>query len=241
MKITMKRDLLKDQDYLDSRIEKLESLLAGNKKTLEEGKVSTEQLIDYQSHVASRMLQLAILTYSSGKSVDEMLPLIAESLPLIYTSWEYKGEEPLPDYFHDDYSTILWIGSILVCLEPSGESLEKVRQIWSQANRKDWLLDFIFSNGKVRDGGETQLLLEKPYFYLKEVARSQKPEPLLKRYLENEWYKGHKDCYWYENHRGRHETYFGYWSFESAAIVKILGIDDSSFRDNQYYPKDMLG
>jgi hypothetical protein len=30
---------------------------------------------------------------------------------------------------------------------------------------------------------------------------------------------------------------FGYWSFETAAIVKIMGLDDSSFRGCKYYPK----
>jgi hypothetical protein len=35
-------------------------------------------------------------------------------------------------------------------------------------------------------------------------------------------------------------SYFGYWSFESAAIVAALGLDDSSFRDNEYYPKDLV-
>jgi hypothetical protein len=33
---------------------------------------------------------------------------------------------------------------------------------------------------------------------------------------------------------------FGYWSFETAAIVKIIGLYDSSFRDPQYYPRDLI-
>ena len=33
---------------------------------------------------------------------------------------------------------------------------------------------------------------------------------------------------------------FGYWSFESGALVKILGLDDSSLKEVQYYPYDML-
>jgi len=37
-----------------------------------------------------------------------------------------------------------------------------------------------------------------------------------------------------------YNTYVGYWCFAAAAIVKLKNLDDSSFRDNDYYPKDML-
>jgi hypothetical protein len=49
--------------------------------------------------------------------------------------------------------------------------------------------------------------------------------------------------YWWDGHgiidRGG-LAYSGYWCFEAAAVVKLLGIDDSSFRDNEYYPADLL-
>ena len=34
-------------------------------------------------------------------------------------------------------------------------------------------------------------------------------------------------------------TYYGYWSNETAAAVKILGIDDSCLKNQQYYPYDL--
>ena len=34
-------------------------------------------------------------------------------------------------------------------------------------------------------------------------------------------------------------SYLGYWCFEAAGTVKILGLDDSSFLDSPYYPKDL--
>ncbi len=33
--------------------------------------------------------------------------------------------------------------------------------------------------------------------------------------------------------------YVGYWSFETAAIVKILGLDDTSLKGNNHYPYDL--
>ena len=63
-------------------------------------------------------------------------------------------------------------------------------------------------------------------------------EKLISHFLKKNFY--HKYAGWYNSHKGRHATYYGYWSFESAAIVAILDLDDSSFRDNQYYPKDLV-
>lgn len=61
----------------------------------------------------------------------------------------------------------------------------------------------------------------------------------LEKYLKKEWYQGHSDCAWHDDHKYgiRHD---GYWSFESGALVKILGLDDSSLKGLPYYPYDMV-
>ena len=61
----------------------------------------------------------------------------------------------------------------------------------------------------------------------------------LEKYLKKEWYRGHSDCAWHDDHKYgiRHD---GYWSFESGALVKILGLDDSSLKGLPYYPYDMV-
>jgi hypothetical protein len=42
------------------------------------------------------------------------------------------------------------------------------------------------------------------------------------------------------HHKSQWNIHSGYWSFESGALVKILGLDDSSLKDTQYYPYDMV-
>jgi hypothetical protein len=54
------------------------------------------------------------------------------------------------------------------------------------------------------------------------------------------WYKGHSDTGWYNDHKSKWNIHFGYWSFESGALVKILGLDDNSLKNQQYYPYDMV-
>ena len=61
----------------------------------------------------------------------------------------------------------------------------------------------------------------------------------IKTYLEKKWYKGHYGVAWYDTHKSDQMTYYGYWSNETAAAVKILGIDDSCLKNQQYYPYDL--
>ena len=65
-------------------------------------------------------------------------------------------------------------------------------------------------------------------------------EAFLAEYLKRKWYSSHSDYYWYNSHESKANTYFGYWCFEAGAIVKIMGLDDSALKDNQYYPYDLV-
>ena len=50
----------------------------------------------------------------------------------------------------------------------------------------------------------------------------------------------HTNTGWFDNHKNQQKLYYGYWSFESGAIAKILQLDDSSLKDAPYYPYDMV-
>ncbi|MBI5256119.1 MAG: DUF1911 domain-containing protein [Burkholderiales bacterium] len=61
----------------------------------------------------------------------------------------------------------------------------------------------------------------------------------VKKYLDN-WYKSFEGCTWHDGHLKAQDymtPYYGYWSFEAAAICVIHNIDDSPFRDHLVYPK----
>ena len=47
------------------------------------------------------------------------------------------------------------------------------------------------------------------------------------------WYNSHLDL---ENQN----SYVGYWSFEAAALVYLLDLDDSSLHKYLFYPKDIV-
>lgn len=61
------------------------------------------------------------------------------------------------------------------------------------------------------------------------------------KYLAS-WYPAWKGIWGW----GGHEVvpkrrYHGYWAFETLGVVKALGLDDASFRGNEYYPRDLAG
>lgn len=64
----------------------------------------------------------------------------------------------------------------------------------------------------------------------------------LKRYVEG-WYNHNENPeYGAGLGIGSHEKmirYVGYWCWEAAAVAVMMGIDDSTFRDHQHYPKDL--
>lgn len=55
--------------------------------------------------------------------------------------------------------------------------------------------------------------------------------------MEKEWFKGHYDYDWKNSHK--EPGYVGYWSFETAALTKILELDDTSLVNNNHYPYDL--
>ncbi|MDO4729539.1 MAG: DUF1911 domain-containing protein, partial [Bacteroidota bacterium] len=61
-----------------------------------------------------------------------------------------------------------------------------------------------------------------------------------KTYLSKSWYKERSYAGWHNSHKSKHNIYTGYWSFESGALVKILGLDDTLLKDQKYYPYDMV-
>jgi hypothetical protein len=81
-----------------------------------------------------------------------------------------------------------------------------------------------------------------PYFKTLKIfnaASKDRPE-LMAEYLED-WYDASRRETYHDSHERSSGIFFnGYWSWEAAAISFLLDIDDSSYRDAQFYPKDLV-
>ena len=70
------------------------------------------------------------------------------------------------------------------------------------------------------------------------ISNVKDAEKIIDNYLQN-WYSLNKEMSWYDSHK-RQWGYSGYWCWEVAAVVKIMGLDDTNFKDHPHYPYDMV-
>ncbi|KAA0765784.1 PoNi-like cognate immunity protein [Bacillus sp. SH5-2] len=141
------------------------------------------------------------------------------------------------------YVSLIWIISLGILLETDKKNIERLKKIVDTKNINDAVIDFLLC---ASDIGYTKMTnryyKENPYAKTREIielAQTDKKEASkrLQTYMEKEWFKGHYDYEWKNAHK--EPGYVGYWSFETAALVKILELDDISLKDNNHYPYDL--
>jgi hypothetical protein len=74
-------------------------------------------------------------------------------------------------------------------------------------------------------------------FKVFDAAPEQRPA-LMAKYLD-EWYHASRREPYVDQHGEADTVFYGYWAWEAAATTFVLGIDDSSYRDMAFYPKDL--
>ena len=53
------------------------------------------------------------------------------------------------------------------------------------------------------------------------------------------WYYAHSEASWYDTQK-TDDAYYGYWSFDTAALCKMRGIYDERFKELDFFPYDLL-
>lgn len=192
----------------------------------------SKQELSHFDIILRNAYQILISKYSVGYPVLELIPDYLQGVQFMKKGWNTDA----------GYVTMLWYLSIGVMLECHKE-LQQLSILLKEHSVKDKLFSFLVNN--TQDYASEKLLWTTPYAGLIEVielAKTNKEKAVerLQKYLKKEWYKGHSDCGWYNDHKSKWGVHFGYWSFESGALVKILGLDDSSLQGLPYYPYDMV-
>ncbi|MCQ6373256.1 PoNi-like cognate immunity protein, partial [Bacillus cereus] len=141
------------------------------------------------------------------------------------------------------YLNLIWMISLGILLETEKKNLVSLAKLVEKENMNDAVIDFLLCASDIGYTKMTNVYFkENPYAKTREIielAQADKKEASkrLQTYMEKEWFKGHYDYEWKNAHK--EPGYVGYWSFETAAIVKILGLDDTSLKDNNHYPYDL--
>ena len=192
--------------------------------------------------------------YSAGHTVDElgnfyMIALhyweeYAKYHETYHDSVETEAERGFPHFglpeAGDFYRT-----NRMVCfaiLLGHGQLLPRLVSVIDYNNHQlDGMLERLFAfyvDGRSTPPDECTRHL--PYFKTLKIfnaAPKDRPE-LMAEYLED-WYEASRREYYHDSHE-RRTSFLGYWSWEAAAITFLLNIDDASYKDAQFYPKDLV-
>ena len=201
-------------------------------------------------HSARAALRLIFFSYSAGLPVKNL----ASFFPNIVEYWNihakhhinfHKSSEcdghlvPHLELITDEY----WEALQLVCfsiLFGQPEHLPTIMDILAYENdEQDALLDKLVSPWLPDRDISNIYLRQLPYRKLDKIfaAKEEDRPKLMSQYLD-EWYGASKREPYHDRHKS--SQFPGYWSLEAAAVTVILRIDDSSYRDKSYYPKDLV-
>ena len=195
------------------------------------------QSIIYATFLHMFMYNTEMLTakYSLGSHPDEM---IEDYLNGIEYLENVGNAEPW-------YVDVLRMVSLGILLEVDKKDLKRLACAIEKQKIEDALMDFLLKACDIGWNHNTSRYERKnPYAKTAEIIQMalhdkdrEKASKRLQQYIEKEWIKGHNDLDFKNAHK--EPGYVGLWSFEAAALAKILGLDDSALKDNNHYPYDL--
>ncbi|QKY08337.1 PoNe immunity protein domain-containing protein [Janthinobacterium lividum] len=194
--------------------------------------------------------QLA-LAYSAGHHLDELRAsyptilgywLAFARYDMIFDAQASEAEQGFPHFAlpgdaYEQVNRMVCLGILLGW----GSLLPKLAPVIDFNNHeKDGLLERLlacFVAG--RDSAWPACTRHLPYINtLKIFAAEKDARPALMQDYLRQWYDASRREPYYDSHQ-RDTSFWGYWSWEAAAITCVLGIDDSSYRDAPFYPADL--
>lgn len=249
------RDKLKDKEYFNSIILDINESIERKISWIEIGKTQKDKINFSKRSIVWDYLSLICAKYSLGLTKIDIINDLKKAISKCEESWDgfwklkdRNGNE-YDQYVLSAYDEMIWMLSLGYLLNIPDDIFMKLVNVIDRDKVKDNLFEFIIS-AKIKNRPPIKDESYRNYFGIPEIfaklrdvikeTDKTKTEILLREFIAKDWYKNHKDAGWYNSHKNKHNIYFGYWSFETAAVVKIKSLDDSSFRDCQYYPKDLI-
>lgn len=245
------RESRRDADYLSKRITFRQESIDEDRDTIgslarPEGKAGRA------SSLFDDAIQICILRYGRGDTILSMRDSIYQALQMrelkVSTLQSIAAEKPNVAQMYDklnlyNYRDTLTLLCFVLASGGNRETIERTLKACDYGDQ-DLLIGKVFAllEHPPKTPAE-KLVFHKMYTPLLAVMEAE-PEArpaLMKKFLEG-WYKSMKPAAWYNTDRpdSGEGAYYGYWCFEAALIVRLLDIDDSSFRDNVYYPVDVV-
>lgn len=203
-----------EQRRIAHRLEKLSACDDAEKRE----RISANLLLD--------RMNILVASFSCGASRDELSALLQSAC---VTAGEVRSLT---------YGDALTLTSLSVMLEERNSILplfERFHPLFAEDRLLGGLRSYIESGVAVWTG---EYRFPTPYNGLEAVISAPDEEngtSALLTYLEG-WYAQCSNCAWYETANSSNDVYFGYWSFESAAVAKIFALNGRVLSQNSFFP-----
>lgn len=240
-----------DGIYFNKFIESHHNRIQDSLKRIMDSEFPKENIPLAKNRIFFRLFEILIAKYSNGESIDDLYKEFIKLIHYMEESWDNSivkfrmGQpEKIYDYYTvNHYCYMLWMLSIAVLLKVPKKEILVLKNLIEKGNINDRLLLYFLTHLTKEHYSVTSIQKYEPFkrIYKKENLVTNDIKH-IKNYLNN-WYPNTHYLTWHESASSIEKnkfSYFGYWSFEAAALVSILSIDDSSFRNNNYYPKDLV-
>ena len=256
------RDKYKGKAYFNDYINTLYNTQEALIEKLKNHLVKSDRIASVKMHMTKKYLRIIFAKYSRGDDIftKEVYSVFENTVNLMTENWSERHQNILyyleknkviylKQYTLSYHVFMLDMLSIGYLLNVDDKQFQLINDFIEKDEIKDFIYDFLLrsklqdkapitdSNFKVFSG------FKDPFVTIKQIintSNNEEVEVLLKMFLESEWLNLINKHNLYSPHTNKFNVYYGYWCFPAAAIVKIKGLDDSSFRDNQYYPKDLV-
>ena len=207
-------------------------------------------------------LNILLASYSKGDDKDNLRQQFSEAVKVMEQVWDKRitkvyhgqGQVEYDQYKLNSYIHILQMFSLAVLLEVPKNEFQILVDLIDRDGIKDRLIEFMISSrypkrSEIKEESyQRYMMIPKLYKKLVDIAYNLEFDRAIletDNFLKKEWIKIPKKYYINLNLKDipKYEVksgFVGFWTFEVAAVVKIKALDDSSFRDNRFYPNRLV-
>ena len=231
------RDTRKSKDYFLNKLQITDENVSRILKIHDSNiKANNQKGLDVTNFCLSEVLFSYPETwYSIGKKIDESwIMLYSNYFPCFLNS---IGENNI-------YQNIIKILSIGVLLNIEDEYFIRLSSKLKEVKYQDSFIDFLV-NSRCSQHKVSEKILFRKYIACETLSKlsqlqGQEAIDLINIYLNKYFYTKESIGREFNSHKQANNMYNGYWAWEIAAIVKIKQLNDSSLKENPYYPYDIV-
>jgi hypothetical protein len=242
------RDKLRDKTYYDKYIHFVEMEGIGDCFQRLDG-LKDEGKASYVTSLNGYIHSIIVMRYSRGDAIETMRNSVQKSYEILQLRRKVLDRVQIKASILEMWENLslgvlfqyLAMLAFMVSLRFPAEDILNVLKLIDHEG-EDALLELVAACfGKKEAKAIETSKYPKVYGELVDLIHAEvKEQPvLLKKYVES-WYRKMKPLGWYNSHEGAEGAYDGYWCFEVALVVMLLGIDDSLVAEHPHYPVDLV-